>query len=142
MSPRATLERITSEPNTDVIAKALDSVKGGTASDAISSRMPALVKGRRIGQSEDDQAYAAEHLFKAAIRKGAADPSSVLKSLNPVFGNALSLAMQNSPQAYAMNQFAQQIESIFKEQLGKSITLTSPNSTGLVPFDLDGVLAS
>ena len=136
MSPRATLERISSEPNTDVISKALDSVKGGTASDAISSRMPALVTGRRIGQSEDDQAYAAEHLFKAAIRKGASSPQSVLKSLNPVFGNALSLAMQNSPQAYAMNQFAQQIETIFKEQLGKSITLTSPNSTGLVPFDL------
>jgi hypothetical protein len=35
-----------------------------------------------------------------------------------------------------MAQFASQIEQVFKEQLGKSITLTSPNSTGLVPFDL------
>lgn len=139
---RATLERISSEPNTDVISKALENVKGGSYGDAISQRMPALVKGRRVGGSEDDQAYAAEHLFKAAIKRGSADPQSVLKSLNPVFGNALTLAMQNSPQAYAMNQFASQIEAVFKEQLGKSITLTSPNNTGLVPYDLNGVLAS
>lgn len=136
MSPRATLERISSEPNTDVIAKALDSVKGGNYGDAISQRMPALVKGRRVGGSEDDQAYAAEHLFKAAIQRGQKDPDSVLKSLSPAFGAALNMAMRNSPQAYAMNQFASQIQDLFKTELGKSITLTSPNNTGLVPYDL------
>lgn len=141
MSPRATLEKISSEPNTDVIAKALDEVKGGSYGDAITQRFPDLVKGRKIGPSGDDQAYAAERLFRAAIKKGKDDPQSVLKSLNPVFGNALTLAMQASPQAYAMNQFARQIEDLFKSELGKSITLTSPNNTGLVPFDLDGVLA-
>jgi hypothetical protein len=142
MSPRATLERISSEPNTEVISKALESVRGGSYGDAISQRMPALVKGRRVaGSTEDDQAYAAEHLFRAAIKRGRDNPDAVLKSLSPAFGAALNTAMRNSPQAYAMNQFASQIEAVFKEQLGKSITLTSPNSTGLVPYDLDGVLA-
>ena len=136
MSPRATLERVSNEPNTDVISKALDTVRGGSYGDAVSQRFPDLVKGRKIGPSEDDQAYAAERLFKAAIQKGKDNPQAVLKSLNPVFGNALNMAMQNSPQAYAMNQFARQIEDLFKSELGKSITLTSPNSTGLVPFDL------
>ena len=140
---RATLEKISSEPNTDVISKALESVKGGNYRDAISQRMPALVKGRRVaGSTEDDQAYAAEHLFRSAIAKGQKDPDAVLKNLSPAFSTALNLAMRNSPQAYAMNQFASQIEQIFKTELGKSITLTSPNSTGLVPVDLDGVLAS
>jgi hypothetical protein len=114
----------------------LGEVRNGGYGDAISRRMPALVKGRRIGSSEDDQAYAAEHLFKAAIKKGMSDPGTVLKSLSPAFGNALSMAMQNSPQVYAMNQFVQQLNDQLTAQLGKSITLTSPNSTGLVPFDL------
>lgn len=136
MSPRATLEKISSEPNTDVIAKALDSVRGGSYGDAISQRMPALVSGRKVGNSAEDQAYAAEHLFKAAIAKGKANPEAVLKSLSPAFGGALTMAMKNSPQVYRMNQLVSEIQDVFKEQLGKSITLTSPDSTGLVPFDL------
>lgn len=137
MSARATLEKISSEPNTDVISKALESVRGGSYGDQISQRMPTLVKGRRVaGSTEDDQAYAAESLFRSAIRKGQADPDGVLKSLSPAFSGALNLAMRNSPQAYAMNQFAQQIQDLFKSELGKSITLTSPNNTGLVPYDL------
>jgi len=46
------------------------------------------------------------------------------------------MAMQNSPQVYAMNQFVSQLNDQLSAQLGKSITLTSPNATGLVPFDL------
>lgn len=98
--------------------------------------MPELVQGRQVGSSRDDQAYAAEHLFKAAIRKGTSDPGSVLKSLSPAFGAALSLALQNSPQVAAMSQFVSQLNAQLTDQLGKSITLTSPNPTGLVPFDL------
>lgn len=119
----------------------LGKVANGGYGDEVSRRIPTLVKGRRIGASEDDQAYAAEQLFKAAIRKGLSDPETVLKSLSPTFGAALTMAMQNSPQVYAMNQFVSQLNDQLSAQLGKSITLTSPNSTGLVPFDLDGVLA-
>jgi hypothetical protein len=35
-----------------------------------------------------------------------------------------------------MNQFVAQLNEQLSAQLGKSITLTSPNSTGLVPVDL------
>ena len=48
----------------------LGKVANGGYGDEVSRRIPTLVKGRRIGASEDDQAYAAEQLFKAAIRKG------------------------------------------------------------------------
>lgn len=109
----------------------------GSRTDQISSLMSSLVKGRRVGSmSEDDQAFMAEKLFKEAIIKGRSNPGDVLKGLSPAFGNALTLAMQNSPQMYAMNQFVEQLNDQLSAQLGKSITLTSPNSTGLVPYDL------
>lgn len=109
----------------------------GNRHDEISSRVSSLVKGRQIGSmSEDDQAYMAERLFKDAITKGRSDPGQVLKGLAPAFGNALTMALQNSPQVYAMNQFVAQLNDQLSAQLGKSITLTSPNSTGLVPYDL------
>lgn len=109
----------------------------GNRHDEISSRVSSLVKGRKIGSmSEDDQAYMAERLFKEAITKGKSDPGQVLKGLSPTFANALTMALQNSPQVYAMNQFVSQLNEQLSAQLGKSITLTSPNSTGLVPYDL------
>ena len=109
----------------------------GNRHDEISSRVSTLVKGRQIGSmTEDDQAYMAERLFKDAITKGAANPGQVLKGLSPTFANALTMALQNSPQTYAMNQFVSQLNEQLSAQLGKSITLTSPNSTGLVPYDL------
>jgi hypothetical protein len=109
----------------------------GNRHDEISSRVSALVKGRQVGSmTEDDQAYMAEHLFKAAITQGKNNPDQVLKSLSPAFGSALTMALQNSPQVYAMNQFVSQLNEQLTAQLGKSITLTSPNSTGLVPYDL------
>lgn len=134
---RATLERISSEPNTDVIAKAMHRIHG-SSSDEISRAMAGLVKP---GPHADDDAYLAEHLFRKAIRDGLGNPQSVLKSVSPQFAGALNMAMANSPQMYAMNQFVSQLNQQLSAELGKNISLTSPNNTGLVPFDLDGVLA-
>jgi hypothetical protein len=98
--------------------------------------MSTLTKGRKVGASEDQQAALAENLWRGAIRKGFSDPTSVIKSLSPGFSQALNMAIAGSPQNMAMASFVEQLNAQLSAQLGKSITLTSPLSTGLVPFDL------
>lgn len=126
-----------SESNTAVVKAALQQLGGRSPSDAISRAMPDLVKGRRIAaQNQEAQALLAEQLFRNEIKRGMADPESVVKGLSPAFGNALNLAIQMSPQQNAMNAFVAQLNRQLEAQLGKSFTLTSPLSSGLVPFDL------
>jgi len=109
--------------------------------------MPSLVKGAgycRPGGNrpldDDDQVFRrsmrAETAFRAAIRKGINEPGEVIKSLSPEFGSQFGAFMAASPQNMAMQQLVTQINSQLSDALGKSITLTSPLSTGFVPFDL------
>lgn len=95
--------------------------------------MPELTKGHTLGAG---QAELAEKMFRNEIKRGVSAPSEVAKGLSPQFAGALNLALAASPQSYAMNQFVAQLNSQLEAQLGKSITLTSPLSSGLVPFDL------
>lgn len=111
--------------------------------------MPQLVKGagfRGAGtaalQDEGvilEKAYQAEKALREATKAGYSNPSGVVKGLNPDFMSqfggfisGLGLANGGSGMAAMMDSLAQQVS----EAIGKNITLTSPLSSGLVPFDL------
>lgn len=97
--------------------------------------MATLVKGRGVGDP-GDQADAAEALFRKAVHRGATEPAEVIKGLSPQFSGALNMALQANPQTAAMNQFISQLSTQISAELGKDISLTSPLSSGMVPFDL------
>lgn len=126
------------EPNTTAISTALDTLKGTKPSDAISNQFPALTKGfnPRLTGDAGDNAELAERLFRNSIKKGSSDPNSVLKSLSPQFSGALNMAMNQGPQAASMATFVNQLNEQLTAQLGKSFQLSSPLSTGLLPYDL------
>jgi hypothetical protein len=75
-----------------------------------------------------------------ALRKNAEasikDPVAVFKSLNPSFVGEFGQFFGNLPQNQAMAQFTAQINQVLSAELGKTISLTSPLSSGLVPYDL------
>lgn len=98
--------------------------------------MPDLVKGKTVGGDGDAQAVAAEKLFRQSIKRGFSDPVGVTKSLSPQFQGALNMAIGNNPANQQMSAFVQQLQTQLSAELGKNITLTSPLTSGLVPFDL------
>lgn len=75
-----------------------------------------------------------------ALRRSAetskADPSMVFKSMNPSFIQEFGQYFAAMPQNQAMTAFVSQLNSVLSAELNKTISLTSPLSTGLVPYDL------
>jgi len=113
----------------------------------LSDKMPTLVKGAgyaRVGGNmplnDDEQIFRksmkAEDSFRAAIRKGISDPESVVKGLSPEFAGQFAGFMSASPQNQGMQALVAQLNKVLSSELGKSITLSSPLSSGFVPFDL------
>lgn len=113
----------------------------------LAGKMPALVKGmgyarpggNTITQDDDkifQQSMRAEMALTKAVRTGLNDPQSVIKGLSPDFANQFGAFLSNTPQNYAMQSMLGQLSGQISDFIGRSITLTSPLSTGLVPFDL------
>jgi hypothetical protein len=103
--------------------------------DSISTNMQNLVKGRLVGSNFDDQAAAAEQIFRNSIKKSHSDPQSVIKSLSPRFSNSLGRA--TGGQNAAMQAWTEQLNAQLGAQLGKSFTISGPGAgTSLVPYDL------
>jgi len=113
----------------------------------LSDKMPTLVKGvgycRPGGNrplDDDDQIFRrsmkAELSFRSAIKKGIESPAEVIKGLSPEFAGQFGAFMAASPQNQAVQQLVGQLNTQLSDALGKSITLTSPLSSGFVPFDL------
>lgn len=75
-----------------------------------------------------------------ALRKNAevskANPAAIFKGLNPSFLQEFGQFFGSMPQNTAMANFAAQISQVLSAELGKNISLTSPLTSGLVPFDL------
>jgi hypothetical protein len=85
------------------------------------------------------RAMKAEKAFKAAIRQGMNDRDGVYKSMAPEFASRFGAFLANSPQNAQMAQWVGNLQEQVNSALsgiGKSITLTSPNTTGLVPYNL------
>lgn len=113
----------------------------------LSDKMGPLVKGAgycRPGGNrpldDDDQVFRramkAEIAFKSAIKQGIEQPDQVLKGLSPEFSGQFGAFMSAAPGNQGLSQLVGQLNSTLSEALGKSITLTSPLSSGFVPFDL------
>jgi hypothetical protein len=113
----------------------------------LSDKMTTLVKGAgyaRVGGNmplSDDEAVfkkamRAEDSFREAIRKGHHEPEKVLKGISKDFSGQFGAFMSMSPQNQAMQFLTKQLNTQLSDALGKSITLTSPLSSGFVPFDL------
>jgi hypothetical protein len=83
------------------------------------------------------RAQRAETEFRQAIDDGYSHPADVIKSLSPEFGTRLNSAIMNSPQQLQWNMWTQQLQSQIQQFTGKNFTLTSPNATGLVPYNLN-----
>jgi hypothetical protein len=113
----------------------------------LNSQSAELVKGEgfaRIGGNRPirspEKIFDKGMRLAKVLRKNAAaaksDPTGVFKSLNPSFLSEFGRFYQSMPQNTAFQTFAQQISETLSAELGKTISLTAPLSTGLVPYDL------
>lgn len=128
---RISTDSITAEPNTSVIEQATANLSQSGVADRISTNIATLVKGKKVGTSEDAQAQLAERLFRDSIKKSHSAPAEVTKSLSAPFANSFGRA--NAPQQAWMENFSAQMSA----QLGKSFTISGPGGgTSLVPYDL------
>jgi hypothetical protein len=86
-----------------------------------------------------EAAFHAAAALRKACNDGNQNPEAVMKSWNPdflsQFGGFQHGIMGGGGNNWA-NQLVGQLNELLTEALGKSITLTSPLATGLVPFDL------
>lgn len=113
----------------------------------ISGAMTTLVKGAGYAKpggntplSDDNEIFRrsmrAEVSFTKAIRSAIEDPGAALKSMSPDFATQFGGFLSANPQNQMMAQFVSGLQEQISSAIGKNITLTSPLSTGLVPFDL------
>lgn len=113
----------------------------------MASQSAELVKGEgfaRIGGNKPlknpekifDKGMRLSKMLRKNASAAKADPAGVFKSLNPSFLSEFGRFYQSMPQNTAFQQFAQQISQTLTAELGKTISLTAPLSTGLVPYDL------
>src|SRR6266568_6132103 len=78
----------------------------------------------------------AEMALKEACTKSENDPRSIVSSLDPGFMSQFGRFMRDhSPQQDSMMRFREEVQQAFAD-LGKNITLTSPLSSGFVPYNL------
>ncbi len=113
----------------------------------LAGTMATLVKGAGYAKpggnkplSDDNEIFRrsmhAEMAFTKAIKGAIADPTAALKSMSPDFANQFGSFLTANPQSQMLNQWVGGLQNQISEAIGKNITLTSPLSTGLVPFDL------
>ena len=113
----------------------------------ITARMPNLVKGAGyapIGGNQpltDDadifkRSFAAERSLRNSVKKSYADPDAVRKSLNPAFTSQYNMFLQKSGADAGFSNLVSQLNTVLSAELGKNIQLTTPLSSGFVPFDL------
>jgi hypothetical protein len=141
---QAALERAPANP--DWYADA-DAGRYRTPDAMLTDKMAPLVKGAGYARpggnrplEDDDEIFRrsmrAETTFRRAIKQGIEHPEEVVKSLSPEFAGQFGAFMTASPQNQAMMALVGQLNSQLSEITGKSISLTSPLSSGFVPFDL------
>jgi hypothetical protein len=115
------------------------------------SYLPSLVKGAgycgtggiRPWDDNDDrvfsQAAKAEKAIRAATKRGIESPDEVVKGFSGDFMGGFGGFLGAQPQNRAMSDLVGQLNGMLGEigaSMGKNFTLSSPLSTGLVPFDL------
>ena len=125
---------------------ASDAGKYSGASDMIAGRMPALVKGAgfaKIGGNQpltDDaeifkRSMDAEKSLRTAVKTAITNPDEVRKGINPAFSSQFGLFLGDNNTS-GFGGVVNEIQSVLSAELGKNITLSSPLSSGFVPYDL------
>jgi hypothetical protein len=122
-----------------------------TPVDQLAGMMPEAVKGagfalngknRPLDNPDEifDRSFKATKALRAATYKGYNHPDEVTKSLNPAFSSQFGMFMASGTPGFGNNglgNLVEQINSAFKQtEALKNFTLTSPLSSGFVPFDL------
>jgi hypothetical protein len=108
--------------------------------------MPNLVKGAgfaKIGGNEplrDDgeifkRSYEAERSLRKSVKDSLTNPDMVRKSINPAFTAQFGLFLTEGANP-GYGALVAELNNLLSSELGKNITLTSPLSSGFVPFDL------
>lgn len=128
-----------------------DASKYSRARDAVTARMPSLVKGASMAMPGGNtplsdsreiltRAMEAEKALFRATMDGILNPVAVKAGLNPSFTQAHGLFLSQTPQSAAFNRYAENLESrlsqILGTDLGRNFSTTSPLASGFVPFDL------
>lgn len=147
----ASIVDTTATPTTGTPDGATESKWYNTATDMLAGKLPELVKGAgfaRPGGNKplDDQseilnrAFEANKAIRASVTKSHTNPQAVAAGLNPAFTSqfgAFASAM-GAPGfgTNPMQQMADQVSNILSDALGKNVTLSSPLSSGFVPYDL------
>jgi hypothetical protein len=126
------------------------SVEPGEGLQELVNRMPDMVKGagfvrgvgarRRLeplpdGEEVDDASLRVAKAVMSATKKGYDSPEAVLKGWNPSFMTPFQQFMARNPQQAGVSANFRAIQQALAD-LGKDVTLTSPLTSGLVPFDL------
>jgi hypothetical protein len=132
VTPSRTAQRITEAMTTLVKGAGYAVTDKQYASGAIAGANQPLTDPDKVFS----RAMRAEKAFRAAIDDGYSNPTGVIKGLSSEFGSRLSAAITNSPQQLQWNMWTQQLQSQLSAFTGKNFTLTSPNATGLVPYNL------
>lgn len=140
----------------DAMRDAVESGRYGTGKKGArsfrSALMPSLVKGYGMGdrigepfalrsECRDDRridrmAESAGEVLSAVIRKGLYSPRKATKGFYGPFANAINSLNMFSPQAVANQLNSSQWSKDIGGAIGKSFSLSSPLSSGFVPFDL------
>jgi hypothetical protein len=122
-----------------------------TPADMLAGRMPEAVKGagfaypggnKPLDNPDEifDRSFKATKALRAATFKGYTQPDEVRKSLNPAFSSQFGMFMAGGSPGFGGNgigNLVEQINAAFKQTDAlKNFTLTSPLSSGFVPFDL------
>lgn len=139
------MAKTTVEPLKDA---ATEASKYDSARSMLVDKMPNLVKGAGFAQPggnkplEDhaeifSRSFEAEKAIRKSTKQGLAKPGEVTKGLNPAFASQFGLFLAQGAPGYGsgMQALTQQLQQAFAD-LGKNVTLTSPLSSGFVPFDL------
>lgn len=118
-----------------------------SAGDYLMTKMLSAVKGKGFavpggnkpltdGTEIFNTAFAAKAALMDSTRRSHRNPSEVMKSLNPDFMNQFGMFALGAGLGGGMNQSALNDIQTALAELGKNVTLTSPLSSGIVPYDL------
>lgn len=124
----------------------------GSASSEVLQQLPAMVKGagyRKPRAARDgggfapldgdivyEKAAAAESKLRESVSQSYRDPDAVMKSLSPSFSSQFGLFGMRTPGISGMSEMIAGLNEVSQAVLGKNFTLSSPLSSGFVPFDL------
>lgn len=123
-----------------------------SANDMLAQRLPNMVKGAGFAQPggnrplDDpkeilDRAFEANQSIRRATSNGLRNPHAVFKGLNPAFSQQFGMFMGASGApgfgggGGGLQDALSQVQQALAD-LGKNVTLTSPLTSGFVPYDL------